>query len=118
MKLPGFSFVSIEFVIVVLTVKFGVMRALYDSFTEEGWTLSAFPLLPVIDLLRIGLIRLRQHDRRTRRAIGFLMVGSASSLVAFTVLRQGSPGFSRGEELPPRSSSWYLVNNTLMWSTT
>jgi len=32
MKLPRVSLVSIEFVIVVFAVNFGVMRALYDSF--------------------------------------------------------------------------------------
>ena len=34
MKLPRVSLVSIEFVIVVLAVNFGVMRALYDSFPD------------------------------------------------------------------------------------
>jgi hypothetical protein len=84
MKLPRVSLVSIEFVIVVLAVNFGIMRALYDSVTERGWALPAFLLLPMIDLLLIGLFRLRRRDRRTPRAIGFLMVGSAASLAVFT----------------------------------
>ena len=88
MKLPRVSLVSIEFVIVVLAVNFGVMRALYDSstgsITEGGSAMPAFLLLPMIDLLLIGLFRLRRRDRRTPRAIGFVMVGSAASLAVFT----------------------------------
>jgi hypothetical protein len=84
MKLPRISLVSIEFVIVVLAVNFGVMRALYDNSTEGGWALSAFLLLPMIDVLLIGLFRLRRRDRRTPRAIGFLLVGFAASLAVFT----------------------------------
>jgi hypothetical protein len=88
MKLPRVSLVSIEFVIVVLAVNFGVMRALYDSvpgsLTDGGWALAGFLLLPMIDLLLIGLFRLRRRDRRTPRAIGILIVGSAASLAVFT----------------------------------
>jgi hypothetical protein len=88
MKLPRVSLVSIEFVVVVLAVNFGVMRALYDSFpgsvADGGWALPAFFLLPMIDLLLIGLFRLRRRERRTPRAIGFLIVGSAASLAVFT----------------------------------
>jgi hypothetical protein len=91
MKLPRVSLVSIEFVIVVLAVNFGVMRAVFDSFTVGGWALPAFLLLPMIDVLLIGLFRLRRSDRRTPRAIGFLMVGSAASLVVFTSCL-GAPG--------------------------
>jgi hypothetical protein len=84
MKLPRVSLVSIEFVIVVLAVNFGIMRALYDSSAEGGWALSAFLLLPMINILIIGLFRLLRRDRRTPRAIGFLTVGSAASLAVFT----------------------------------
>jgi hypothetical protein len=90
MKLPRVSLVSIEFVIVVLAVNLGVMRALYDSFakvsrafTDGSWALSAFLLLPMINILMIGLFRLLRRDRRTSRALGFLMVGSAASLAIF-----------------------------------
>ena len=38
----------------------------------------------MINILMIGLFRLLRRDRRTPRAIGFLMVGSAASLAVFT----------------------------------
>jgi hypothetical protein len=86
MKLPRVSLVTIEFVIVVLAINFGIMRALYDSFVERGWALAAFLLLPMIDVLLVGLFRLRRPDRLTPRAIGFLIVGAVASLVVFASL--------------------------------
>ncbi len=85
MKLPRVSLVSVEFVVLLVAVNLGILRAYYDNdyVGEPGWSMCATFLLPMIDALSIGLYRLWRHRRWTAQGVGFLIAGSVATAVVF-----------------------------------
>jgi len=82
-KLPRFTLASIVFLVLILAIDFGIIRAAFRSLRFEDWSITALWLLPMIDALLIGLYRLRRRERRTGRALGFLVAGSAATAATF-----------------------------------
>jgi len=81
-KLPRFALASIVFLILILAIDFGVIRGAFGQRVEAP-SVTALWLLPMIDGLLIGLYRLRRRERRTGRAVGFLVAGSAATAATF-----------------------------------
>jgi len=86
-KLPRVSLVSIEFVVLLVAVNLGILRGVYDDVSVRGlalgWTVHALFLLPMINVLLIAMYRLWLWHKRTARAVGFLIAGSAATAVVF-----------------------------------
>jgi hypothetical protein len=86
-KLPRVSLLSIEFVVRLVAVNLGILRAAFVDDSVQGmalgWTNAALFLLPMIDALSIGLYRLWRRQQRTAGAVGFLIAGSVATAVVF-----------------------------------
>jgi hypothetical protein len=107
-KVSGLSVGAIGFAILVIALDFAVIRvACLSPRPEErarpgapllpgmlarrllsrgpdGWAGFAFFVLPMIDVLLIGVYRLRRRGDHTARTVGFVIAGSAATVAVFT----------------------------------
>jgi ABC-type Fe3+-siderophore transport system permease subunit len=85
MVLPRFSLATIAFMILLLAIDFTIIRIAFQSSGPEIWAALPLLLLPMLDVILITLYRLRRRERRTSRAIGFLVSGVAATVVVFVL---------------------------------
>ena len=83
MKCPRLSLATIGFLILVLAIDFAVIRIAFQSINLEGWATFALLLLPMLDAVLIALYRIRRRERRTSKALGFLVCGAAATMIVF-----------------------------------
>jgi hypothetical protein len=108
-KAAGLSVGAIGFAILVIALDFAVVRAACFSpapqeranYTgvrllpgmvagrllsrgPDGWAVFAFFLLPMINVLLIGVYRLRRRGCRTAGTVGYVAAGSVATLAVFT----------------------------------
>jgi hypothetical protein len=104
----GLSVGTIGFAILVIALDFAVVRAACFSPTPQerlttgapllpgmlagrllkrgpdGWAVFAFFLLPMINVLLIGVYRLRRRGDHTAGTVGYVAAGSMATLAVFT----------------------------------
>lgn len=83
MRFPRLSIASIGFAVLVLALNFAVVRDVFvDDWDEDGRAFVLL-LLPMLNILLIGVYRLRRAECRTPGAIGFLAAGSVATVLVF-----------------------------------
>lgn len=85
MKAPRLSLAAIGIAILILAVDLAVARVALFGSDSEYWANFALCLLPIINILMIGLYRLRRSERRTAGALGFMLAGLAGTFVVFAL---------------------------------
>jgi hypothetical protein len=81
MKCPRFSLGAIGFAILVLAINFAVVREALSGGGSNELEILVLLLLPMIDTLLMALYRLRRLERRTTKAVAFLIGGTVTTLV-------------------------------------
>jgi hypothetical protein len=86
MKRPRISLGTVGFLVSLCAVNFAVIRgAIFADGPGDG-TVFGFLLLPMMNLMLAAAYRLRRPERRTPRALGFMIVGCIASALAFGAL--------------------------------
>jgi hypothetical protein len=83
LKFPRFSLATIAFAILIVAADLAIVRHVFFSQRLTNLVIFALLLLPMLNVMMIGLYGLRLRERRTARAVGFLIGGSAMTFVIF-----------------------------------
>lgn len=87
MKLPRISIAAVGFVVAVLALDLGVLRAVatMHAGADVSWFEYGLLLVPMIDALMIALFQMRWPERRTAGRVGFVIGGTLAIAATFAI---------------------------------
>jgi hypothetical protein len=92
MKPPRLSLAAVVFLVCLLAVNFGIIRAFLVDHGEGQASTTFLMLLPVINVLLVLLFRIRKKARRTPASVGFLLTSMVvTALLAFVYTQYWDP---------------------------
>ena len=86
MRVPRVSVATVGFAVMVIAIDLAIIKSAWaEAFNpnSKSWILTGLLFLPVIDVLLMGLFRLRHRQGQTSGAVGFVVAGSVATGLLF-----------------------------------